>query len=122
MKPKSHNDFKEGIANEVGVHKEVVDDFITYYYAQVRKALSNLVAVNVYVEGLGTFSMKKNKIEKAIKKNKSILGNLRKRTFDGYEKTSAINKKLEEMESALRIIDDNIESKKEFKKNKNANK
>ena len=64
MKPKNHNDFKEGISTEVGVHKEVVDDFITYYYAQVRKALANLSAVNIYVEGLGTFSMKKNKIEK----------------------------------------------------------
>ena len=38
------------------------------------------------------------------------------------KKTYAINKKLEEMQSALRIIDDNIENKKQFKKNKNANK
>tara|TARA_B100000424_G_C22472718_1_gene277086 strand:+ start:111 stop:476 length:366 start_codon:yes stop_codon:yes gene_type:complete len=119
MKPKNHNDFKEGVAEKVGVHKEVVDDFITYYYAQVRKALGNLTAVNVYVEGLGTFSMKKNKIEKAIKKNKSILGNLRKRTYNGMEKTHAVNNKLEMQENALNMIKEVIEEKKKFKESKN---
>lgn len=122
MNPKSHKQFKKDIAEEVGVHPKVVEDFLTFYYARVRRALSELQYPRVFVDGLGTFFIRKGKLQKAIKRNKSILGNLRKRTFDGYEKTSAINKKLEEMESALRIIDDNIESKKEFKKNKNANK
>jgi len=119
VKPKNHNHFKEGISDEVGVHKEVVDDFITYYYAQVRKALGNLSAVNIYVEGLGTFSMKKGKIEKAIKKNKSILGNLRKRTYDGMEKTHAVNRKLDMQEKALKMIEEIISDKKTFKENKN---
>tara|TARA_Y100001937_G_scaffold33410_1_gene47653 strand:+ start:1572 stop:1937 length:366 start_codon:yes stop_codon:yes gene_type:complete len=119
VKPKNHNDFKKGIADEVGVHKEVVDDFITYYYAQVRKALGALSAVNIYVEGLGTFSMKKGKIEKAIKKNKSILGNLRKRTYNGMEKTHAVNNKLELQENALSMIEEAIKQKKKFKENKN---
>ncbi len=119
MKPKNHNDFKEGISTEVGVHKEVVDDFITYYYAQVRKALGNLSAVNIYVEGLGTFSMKKNKIEKAIKKNKSILGNLKKRTYNGMEKTHAVNDKLKVQENALKMIEENIQHKREFKMKRN---
>jgi hypothetical protein len=51
-----------------------------------------------------------------------MLGNLRKRTYEGYEKTYAINKKIEEMQSALEVIEENIIKKKEFKKNKNANK
>ena len=119
MKPKSHKYFKKNIAEQVGVHKEVVDDFITYYYAQVRKALGDLTAVNVYVESLGTFSMKKGKIEKAIKKNKSILGNLRKRTYNGMEKTHAVNSKLEMQENALRMIKEVIKEKKDFKQKKN---
>lgn len=121
MRPKSHKKFKEEIAEEVGVHPKVVDDFISFYYAKVRKALSTLEYPKVNVDGLGTFFIRKGKLEKAIKRNKSMLGNLRKRTYEGYEKTYAINQKLEEMQSALRIIDENIEKKKEFKKNKNAN-
>tara|TARA_B100001778_G_scaffold333801_1_gene343227 strand:- start:5905 stop:6270 length:366 start_codon:yes stop_codon:yes gene_type:complete len=119
VKPKNHNYFKEGIADEVGVHKEVVDDFVTYYYAQVRKALSNMKAVNIYIDGLGTFSMKKNKVEKAIKRNKSILGNLKKRTYNGMEKTHAVNNKLEMQENALTMIEEAIKEKNKFKQSKN---
>ena len=122
MNPKSHKKFKEQIAEEVGVHPKVVDDFITFYYAKLRKSLSTLEYPRVMVDGLGTFFIRKRKLETAIKKNKSILGNLRKRTYKGSEKTYAINKKLEEMESALEIIEDNLKKKKEFKKNKNATK
>jgi hypothetical protein len=122
VRPKSHKQFKEEIAKEVGVHPKVVDDFITFYYARVRKALSTLEYPRILVDGLGTFFIRKGKLEKAIKRNKSMLGNLRKRTYKGYEKTYAINRKLEEMESAIRIIDKNLENKKEFKKIKNANK
>jgi hypothetical protein len=122
VRPKSHKQFKEEIAKEVGVHPKVVDDFITFYYARVRKALSTLEYPRILVDGLGTFFIRKGKLEKAIKRNKSMLGNLRKRTYKGYEKTYAINRKLEEIESAIRIIDKNLENKKEFKKIKNANK
>tara|TARA_R100000231_G_scaffold138811_2_gene118165 strand:+ start:600 stop:968 length:369 start_codon:yes stop_codon:yes gene_type:complete len=122
VRPKSHKQFKEDIAKEVGVHPKVVDDFITFYYAKVRKALSTLEYPRVLVDGLGTFFIRKGKLENAIKRNKSMLGNLKKRTYKGYEKTYAINQKLEEMESAIRIIEDNIENKKQFKKKKNANK
>ena len=122
MRPKSHKEFKEDIAKEVGVHPKVVDDFITFYYAKVRKALSKLEYPRVLVDGLGTFFIRKGKLENAIKRNKSMLGNLKKRTYKGYEKTYAINQKLEEMESAIRIIEDNIENKKQFKRKKNANK
>ena len=122
MNPKSHKNFKDEIAEEVGVHPKVVDDFITFYYSKLRKSLSTLEYPRVMVDGLGTFFIRKRKLETAIKNNKSILGNLKKRTYKGYEKTYAINKKLEEMESALKIVNENIEKKKEFKKNKNANK
>ena len=122
MKPKKHSEFKKGIAEKVKVHPEVVDDFISYYFAQVRKALSNLTAVHVYVEGLGTFSLKKQKLEKAIKRNKSMLGNLKKITYNGMEKSHAVSDKLEKQEKALEMLNDAIEKKKQFKKEKNATK
>lgn len=39
MNPKKHNEFKKGIAEEVGVHSQLVDDFITFYFSRVRKKL-----------------------------------------------------------------------------------
>ncbi len=37
MNPKNYKQFKEGIAEEVGVHQNVVEDFITFYYGRLRK-------------------------------------------------------------------------------------
>ena len=122
MKPKKYSEFKKGISDEVGLHPEVVDDFVSFYYAQVRKALSNLTAVHIYVENLGTFSLKKQKLEKAIKRNKSILGNLKKMTYKGMEKTHAVNDKLKMQEEALKMLNEAIEKKLEFKNKKNESK
>ena len=118
MNPKSHKDIKEGIADEVGVHSSVVDEFITFYYGKLRKKLSNLDYPRIHVDGLGTFYLRKNKLENAIKKNKSILCNLAKRTYVGFAKSQEINTNLEQMESALKQMEKDILNKKEFNNGK----
>ena len=96
MNPKSHKDFKEGIADEVGVHPSVVEDFITFYYGKLRK----------------------NKLEKSIKKNKSVLGNLAKRTYVGFAKSEEIQKNVTMMENALKQMEQDILNKKKFRNEK----
>lgn len=119
MNPKKHSEFKEDIASELGLHQNVVNDFISYYYSQLRKELSNLTASHIYVQGLGTFSLKMNKLKKSISKNKSILGNLKKTTYKGMEKTHAVNIKLEKQEKAYERMLEEIEEKNKFKQEKN---
>ena len=118
MNPKSHKEFKKGLADEVGVHQQVVDDIISFYYAKLRSNLSNLVFPRLLVEGLGTFYLRKGKLEKAIKKNKSILGNLTKRTYVGFAKSEDIQKNIEQMEKALKQMEVDIINKKKFKNGK----
>ena len=66
MIPKNHKTFKDGIAEEIGVHESVVDEFVSFYYKKVRDSLSNLEHTNVFIENLGTFSLRKARVEKAI--------------------------------------------------------
>jgi len=115
LKPKNHKEFFNEVAKEIGVHKDVVDDFITFYYAKVRKNLSNLTDTHINVAGLGTFSLRKKKLEKAIKRNKDILGNLEKMTYKGYEKYIPVKEKIKQMESALIELNNKIQTKKKFK-------
>lgn len=119
MNPKKHKDFKDGIAEEVGVHQQVVDDFISFYYSKLRKKLSNLAYPRINVDGLGTFEMRKTKLETAIKKNKSMLGNIAKRTYNGYAKSENIIKNIQEMSDALGKIEEANLRKQEFKNKKN---
>ena len=115
MNPKKHNEFKKGIAKEVGVHSQLVDDFATFYYAKVRKKLSKLEYPRIYIEGLGTFTLRKTKLETAIKRQKSMLGNIAKRTYNGYAKSENITENIIEMEIALKQLEKDILTKKEFK-------
>ena len=115
MNPKKHKDFKEGLAEEVGVHSQVVDDFIAFYYSKLRKKLSVLEYPRINVDGLGTFYLRKARLEKSIKKNKSTLGNLAKRTYNGYAQSESIQKNIEQMSKALEQMEADILSKKEFK-------
>ena len=119
MNPKSHKVFKEGIAEKVGVHPSVVDEFVNFYYEKVRENLSTLTDTNIMLDGLGTFSLRKAKVEKAIIKNKSYLGNLEKTTYKGYNKTIQIKKKIKALENVLLDIEKVIENIKEFKNKRN---
>ncbi len=115
MNPKSHKEFKKGIAEKVGVHPSVVDDFITFYYAKLRKSLSNLNYPRIQVDGLGTFHIRKKRLEHSIKKNKSILGNLKKRTYKGFAQSENILFNINIMEKALEQLEKDIIKKKNFK-------
>lgn len=118
MNPKHHKEFRKGIAEKVNVHQDVVDDFVDFYYAKLRRSLSNLTYPSINVFGLGTFNIRKKKLSEGIKKNKSFLGNLEKNTYDGYAKHIPIKEKLKNMEDAMSEIKKIEEKKAEFKKTK----
>jgi len=115
VNPKSHKELRKDIADEVGVHNSVVDEFITFYYSKLRRKLSDIDFPRIHVDGLGTFYLRKNKLEKAIKKNKSILGNLAKRTYIGFAKSQEINNNVKQMEAALKQMEIDILNRKIFK-------
>ena len=117
MKPKSHKEFKKGIADEVGVHQSVVDDFLSFYYAKLRGKWGSSKLTTANVDGLGTFYLRKTKLEKSIKRGKSIIGNLAKRTYSGFAKSEDIQKDIVQMEKALEQMEKDILTKKEFRNN-----
>ena len=119
MNPRNHKEFRKDIANEVGVHENVVDDFIAFYYSKVRKALSSLEHPNILIDGLGTFKVRKSRLSKSIKIQKSKLGDLCNNTYTGYERKIALEERIILMENMMGMIDTNLKNKKEFKKERN---
>jgi len=115
LKPKNHKSFFESVAKETEVHRDVVDNLVTFYYAKIRKSLSELEDTHISIASLGTFTLRKSRLEKAIKRNKDILGNLEKMTYKGYEKYVPVKNKLKEMEEALEKLNNKLKAKKDFK-------
>jgi nucleoid DNA-binding protein len=118
LNPKDHKQFVEGIAEEVGISNEVVRSFIVFYYNELRKNLSELIFPRVYVNGLGTFRLRKGKLEKSIKRHRDILGNLDKRQYRGYEKHVGVKEKLVKLEEALKVVTKMQDDKREFRDRK----
>jgi len=114
VNPKKHKEFKKGIAEEVGVHQQVVDDFISFYYSKIRKKLSTLDYPRINVEGIGTFYLRKGRLETAIKKHKSMLGNVAKRTYNGYAKSESIISNIKANDYSFRAIRKRYTKQKRF--------
>lgn len=115
MNPKNYKDFYEDIASEAEVHKDLVAEFISFFYSKVRYNLSTLSHPKINLPGLGTFKIRTGKLKNAIKRNKDIIGNLEKMTYTGYEKHLPVKNKLKEMETLLDEVDKIIEQKKQFR-------
>lgn len=115
MNPKNYRSFYQDIAKDVGVHKDLVSNLVFFFYDKARKNLSGLKNPKINIPNLGTFSIRVSKLKKAIKKNKDILGNLEKMTFDGYDKSIPVKEKLKEMEDLLKKIESNISDKRKFR-------
>nr|QPI16327.1 MAG: hypothetical protein NIOZUU157_00217 [Virus NIOZ-UU157] len=115
MNPKNYRDFFEDISKDAEVHKDLVSEFVSFFYGRVRKSLSTLESTKINLPGLGTFKIRTGKLKKAIKRNKDILGNLQKMTYTGYEKHLPVKNKLEEMETVLKKVENTIKEKKQFR-------
>tara|TARA_Y100000592_G_scaffold73042_1_gene113671 strand:- start:1880 stop:2242 length:363 start_codon:yes stop_codon:yes gene_type:complete len=117
MIPKKYNEFKDGIAEEFNIHQNVVDDFIAFYYRKVRTSLSSLDYPRIFVEGLGTFTIRKRRTEQKINKYKDILGNIQKQTYKGFAKSVEVKQSLYNMENVVKIYDEILEERRKFKEN-----
>lgn len=115
MNPKNYKDFYPEIAEECNAHVDLVGDLVSFYYGRVRKALSDLEGSKVYLPNLGTFSLRRRRLEKSIKRNKDILGNIQKNTYKGYGKYIPIKEKIDILENALSVMKKEQETKKKFK-------
>ena len=62
MLPKNSKHYILPTAEQLDMDPQLVEDVVSFYYAELRKALSNLVSPTVQVEGLGTFSASYNKL------------------------------------------------------------
>ena len=45
LKPKSHKSFFQDVANEIGVHKDVVEDIVAFYSSSDKKLKDNITPI-----------------------------------------------------------------------------
>lgn len=111
--------FKQ-IAEEDDINQQLIDDVVTHYYRTIRSLLSELKYTRINIDGIGQFVVKPKAVQKLIDKYNRNLANL-----DGYSLTSYHNKirletRLEELNNVSLLIQQEKESKEQFKNTKYA--
>lgn len=113
--PNTYKNYYKDIAEECEVHENLVIDFVRFFYSEVRNNLENLKDTRILLPNLGTFIIRKNRLEKSINRHKDMLGNMEKITYCGYGKYLPVKNKLILMENAKIRIDKELKQKKDWK-------
>jgi len=124
MLPKNSKHYIVPTAEHLDIDAQLVEDVVSFYYSALRAALVSMESINVQVENLGCFSVKKLEIPKLIKKYNRHLGVLTGDTFNQMQLRKDTQLKLERAEKLEALIRAERERKKkviekrnEYKKN-----
>jgi len=115
LNPKSYKDFFKGVAEDCEVHVDLVSELIRFFYGEIRVSLENLEYTRMQLPNLGTFILRKGRLDRAIKRHKDMLGNIEKTTYVGYGNHLPVKDKLDKMENALERIQKELTNKKTWK-------
>ncbi len=118
MFPKNSKHYIVPTAEELEKDTQLVEDVVSFYYSTLRKSLVDMVGINIQVENLGQFRVKKMDVSKVVEKYKKHLSMITKDTFSQMQLRKEIELKLEKAEKLSQIIEIERERKKQFYKNK----
>ena len=111
MIPKKSSLLCKELSEEMDLPQSLIQDFIEFYYKEIRSSLTGLKHPRVNVDGLGKFVVRTHAVRKAIPRLKKILETHDTTTFSAY-----FNKKtLEDKVEALKSIEKQIVSLEEKK-------
>ena len=118
MNPKKSNKLYKEVSEELDLTEDLVQDFIEFYYKEIRKNLTDLLHPRINVDGLGHFVAKTFIIRKAIPRYQKFLEIQSTETFAEYFNKKNTETKLNALISLESKLTE-IEHKKEiFKQTK----
>ena len=115
LNPKSYKDFFSKIAKDCEVHEDLVDELIRFFYNEIRKSLEELEHTRIMLPNLGTFILRKSRLDRAIKRHKDMLGNIKKTTYIGYGNHLPVKDKLKKIVKAKIKAEKEKNNKKKWK-------
>lgn len=119
MIPKKPNKLFKEIAEEQNIGEDLVDKFITFYYKEVRRHLSELNYTRINLDGLGQMVIKPKTVDKLILKYSSMANKADTFEFSGYFNKKRLEARLESLSAVKQKIEEFTFTKAEFKKNLN---
>lgn len=86
MNPKKATKYYKQVAEDLNIEESLVEDFIEFYYKNIRYCLSNLIHPRINIDGLGHFVAKPTWVRRSIEKISKGLEKHDTSTFGAYAK------------------------------------
>ncbi len=112
MIPKKSSLLYKELSEEMDLPQDLIQDFIEFYYKEIRSNLTGLKHPRVNVDGLGQFVVRTHAVRKAIPRLKKILETHDTTTFSAYFNKKMLEDKVEALENVEKQIV-SLEQKKE---------
>lgn len=115
MTPRKPNTLFPGIALELELSEEVVEDIVRFYWKEVQKQLNEPEHLNIQLDALGTFEMRIGTLEYTIEKYKGLIKHAKLNTYNKHALYHETVKKLERLEKMLELYNIQKQKKQEVR-------
>ena len=116
MIPKKPDALFKKVAEELEMSEDLIDKFVSFYYKDVRKQLTELNHTRINLDGLGHMVIKTKTVGILIEKYNRMIAKANTFNFSGYFNKKRLESRIETLKSMQLKIDEFNEKKKEFKK------
>ena len=116
MIPKKPDTLFKKVAEELEMSEDLIDKFVSFYYKDVRKQLTELNHTRINLDGLGHMVIKTKTVGILIEKYNRMIAKANTFNFSGYFNKKRLESRIETLKSMQLKIDEFNEKKKEFKK------
>lgn len=112
MNPVKRKDISKSTAEKLGKDFEQVDEIVAFYYRYVQKRLSAIENIAVNVPNLGTFVLKKKRVENKMDRYTRFMETVDEtESIRAFETKQAVKKDIEKYQAALEIMNKEEERK-----------
>jgi nucleoid DNA-binding protein len=116
LNPKKAKTLIPETAKEMNLSESLVSDVVSFYYEQLRSAMTEMKSSHIYVNNLGIFKSRPKAMREALVKYKGMLSHLGTESMREYKIYKDIENKISTIESNLAIWEHEFERKADVKR------
>lgn len=120
MKPKKYREILKKIKKGKDWDEDLMSDAVNFFYSRVRKAMSNLEDTNMFIPKLGTFRVRKHRMEKMIEDKEALIKKLNPHEFTKYDSYRKNKEDLDKLYKVKEKFNELDKKRTEFRKETDA--
>ena len=116
MNPKKSKDFVSDVAKELDLHEDLVKEVVSFFWSKIRSNLGDLKHHTITVPNLGTFKIRRNKMNEVAEKSEQIIQHTDPKEFKQYAAHTHASNRLQKINRLKSLLDEEYSRKLEIKK------